>query len=176
MAQHLPDVGEESHVQHAIRLVQHEVLEARELRVRLPEVVEQSPGRGDEDVNAAPERVFLRSHPHATKDGCPGYRRMHGQRAQFLKDLRGELTRGCEHECARGAARTIDELVHDGQEERGRLAAPRHGAGEEVTPVERGRDGRFLDGRRAAETGFLHPLEEAGVKLERTERHEKSWS
>ena len=39
--QHAADVGQEAHVEHAIGLVEHEVLQAAELGVRRPEVIEQ---------------------------------------------------------------------------------------------------------------------------------------
>ena len=63
------DVGEKSHVEHAIGFIEHEILEAAELRVRLPEVIEQPPRRADDDVDTAAEGVLLRSHADAAVDG-----------------------------------------------------------------------------------------------------------
>ncbi len=42
VAQHAADVGQEAHVEHAVGLVEHEVLEPGELRVGHAEVVEQA--------------------------------------------------------------------------------------------------------------------------------------
>ena len=68
MAQHAPDVGQESHVEHAVGFVEHEVLEAGELRVRRAEMIEQTAGRADDHVDAAAERVLLRPHADAAED------------------------------------------------------------------------------------------------------------
>ena len=48
VTQDLLDLGEEPHVQHAIRFVEHQILEMIELGVRRAEVVEQTTRCGDE--------------------------------------------------------------------------------------------------------------------------------
>ena len=69
MAEHAADVRQKPHVEHAVRLVEHEILEAAELRVRLPEVIEKTARRADDDVDAAAERVLLRPHADAAIHG-----------------------------------------------------------------------------------------------------------
>ena len=165
------DVGEEAHVEHPVRLVEDEDLEARELRVREAEVVEEAPGRRDDHVDAAPERVLLRAHPDAAEDGRAGHRRVDGELLEVLVDLRRELARGREDERARRAARLRHEAVEDREDERGGLAAARHRAGEEVPALHRGRDGVELDGRRTGEAHLLDAAEEVGVETERGEGH-----
>ena len=80
MPQDGADVGEESHVEHPIRLVEDQDLQVLELRVRLAEVVEEPPGRCDDHVDAAPERVLLRPHADAAEDRRAGERRVYGER------------------------------------------------------------------------------------------------
>ena len=64
MAQDLADLGEESHVEHPVGLVEHQVLDLVELGVPVAQVV-QEPARGrDHHVDAAPEGVLLRAHRH----------------------------------------------------------------------------------------------------------------
>ena len=174
MTQHLLDVRQEAHVEHPVGFVEHEVLEAGQLRVRLAEVIEQPARRRDDHVDAAPERMLLRTHADAAEDRRAGDRRVHGEVLQVLVDLRRQLARRREHERARDAARAVDQLVQDREEERRGLAAAGHRAGEDVAPFEGGRDGGFLDRGGAGEAEFLHALEEAGVKLEATERHDGS--
>ena len=99
---------------------------------------------------------------------------MHREVVQVLEDLRRQLARGREHQRAGGAARAVDQLVQDREQERRGLAAAGHGAGEDVAALEGGRDGVCLDRGGAGEAELLHPLEEAGVKLEATERHDGS--
>ncbi len=165
------DVGQEAHVEHPVRLVEDEDLEAGELRVREAEVVEEAPGRRDDHVDAAPERVLLRAHADAAEDGRAGHRRVDGELLQVLVDLRGELARGREDQRARRAARLGHEAVEDREDERGRLAAARHRAGEEVAAGHRGRDGVALDGRGTGEAHLLDAAEEVGVETERGEGH-----
>ena len=71
-------------------------------------------------------------------------------REGFL-DLCRELARRCEHECPRRPAWPVDELVQDRQQERGRLAASRHRASEDIAPLERRGNSVGLDGRRTGE-------------------------
>ena len=171
MAQDAADVGQEPHVEHAVRFVEHEVLEAAELRVRLPEVIEQAARRADDDVDAAAERVLLRPHADAAEDRGGGQRRVHGEVVQVFDDLRRQLARRRQHERARRAARLVDQLVQDRQEERGGLAAAGHRAGEQVLPGERRRNRVGLDRGRAGETEIFQALQQAGMKSEMGEWH-----
>ena len=100
-----PDVGQESHVEHPVGLVEDQHLEAAEPRVRMLEVIQQPAGRGDEDVDAAPERRLLRTHADAAEDGGAADAREARELVPVLVDLRGQLARGREDERARDAAR-----------------------------------------------------------------------
>ena len=62
------DVRQEPHVEHPVRFVEDEDLEPLELRVGEAEVVEQTAGRRDEDVDAGAEGVLLRAHADAAED------------------------------------------------------------------------------------------------------------
>ena len=53
--EYLAHVVNETHVEHAIRFVQHQVLDLVQLRVARTQVIEQPPGRGDDDVDAGAE-------------------------------------------------------------------------------------------------------------------------
>ena len=165
--QHAPDVGQEAHVEHPVGLVEHQVLDAGKLGVGRAEVVEQPAGRGDD---ARRRRCGTRAPgvpiPTPPKIAAAGDRRVHGQVVEVLEDLRGQLAGRRQDERARGAAGLVDQPVEDGQQERRRLAAPGHRAGEHVPPLERGRDGVGLDRCRTGEPELLDSLEEARVELE----------
>ena len=174
VSQHAPDVGQKSHVEHPVRLIQHEVLDPGQLGVRRAKVIEQPAGRGDEDVHPGPERVLLRPHSHATEDRGRGDGRVGRQLVQIFQDLRRELARRCEHQRARRPTRLVDQPVENRQQEGGSLAAPRHRAREHVPALERGRDGLRLNGRRTDEAKLLDAFEETGMELETAERHGRS--
>ncbi len=168
----LADLRQEAHVEHPVGLVEHQELEAFELRVRLAEMVQQAAGRRDDDVDAAAEGVLLRSHADAAEDGGGRDRRVHRQVVQVFDDLRRELARGREHQRAGGAAGAIDQGMEDRQEERHGLAAAGGRAREQVASVEGRGNGVRLDGGGAGETEFLDALEQGGMERETTERHE----
>ena len=65
----------------------------------------------------------------------------------------------------------VDQPVQDRQQERRRLSAARHGAGEHVPSRKRRRDGIGLDRCRAGEAELLDALQKARVEVETTERH-----
>ena len=97
--------------------------------------------------------------------------RVDRQVGQILENLRGELARRRQDERARRAARAADQLVEDRQQERGRLAAAGHRAGEQIAPFERGRNRVGLNRRRPAEAEFFEASLERGVKLQGGKRH-----
>ena len=170
MTEHAADVGEKAHVEHAIRLVQHQKLEARQLRIRRPEMIEQPAGRGDDDVDAAAEGMFLRAHPDAAEDGRGRQRGVHGESGQVLGNLRGELPSRRQHQRPRRPARPAHQLMQDRQQERRRFSAAGHGAREQIASFERGWNGFILDGCRTGEAEIFESAEELGMKLEVTKR------
>ena len=89
---------------------------------------------------------------------------------EILGDLRRELARRRQHQRARRAARPADQLMQDRQQERGRLAAAGHRAGEQIASLERRRNRFSLDRCRTGEAEILESPEEVGMKLEVTKR------
>ena len=164
MPEHAADVGEEAHVQHAVGFIEDEDLEPLELRVAVLEVIEQTSGRGDDDVDAAAEGVLLRPHADAAVDRGAGQRRVHGQLAQMLVDLRRQLARRREDQRARRAALLADQPVENRQQERRGLAAAGHGAGEHVLAGDGRRNGVVLNRRRSLETELFDAAQEIGVE------------
>ena len=165
------DVGQESHVEHPVRLVEHEDLEAFELRVRESEVVEQAARCRDQDVDARAEGMLLRAHADAAEDRGGRERRVDGELARVLVDLGGELARGRQHERPRHAALLAHEAVQDRKDEGGRLAAAGHGAGEHVLALEGGGHGVLLDRGRAGEAHLLDAAQQVRVESEIGKRH-----
>ena len=103
--EHALDVGDEAHVEHAVGLVEHEDLDAREIDVALAVMVEQAAGRGDEDVDAALQLRGLRAEADAAEQH-------HRRELQVLAvgldrrfDLRRELARRREDQRAQRLAR-----------------------------------------------------------------------
>ena len=153
------DVRQEPHVEHAVRFVEDEILQPLQLAVGRLEMVEQTARRGDDDVDARAEGVLLRPHADAAEDGGRRQRRVHREVVEVGDDLRRELTRRRQHECARRAALLGHQLVQQRQQEGRGLAAAGRGAGEEIPARKRGRDRIGLNRSGTGESEVLDPGE-----------------
>ena len=58
--QDFPDIADESHIQHAVRFVQHQDFDAGQIYRFLADMIEQSAGCGDQNVDRPPESLDLR--------------------------------------------------------------------------------------------------------------------
>ena len=158
----LEDAGElglEPHVEHPVRLVEHEDLEPVELRGPLLEVVDEPPRRRDDHLVLL-ERARLLAHADAADDERAADVAALAEPVELTLDLDRELARRREHEGARpGAAGVRGQPLDDGQEERGGLAGARRGRADHVLARERGGDGLGLDGRRVLEARALERVE-----------------
>ena len=114
MLQDATDIRQEPHVEHAIGLVEHEILETVEFPVRPREVIEQASGRCDHDVDARTKRVLLRSHPNTTEYGGRREWRVHRERVELFEDLRRQFTRRRHHQRARRPPRALQQPVENG--------------------------------------------------------------
>ncbi len=94
---------QEAHVEHAVGLVENEDLDARDVGRAPFEMIDQAARRGDDDVDAAAQRVDLRLHADAAEDRRGEHAQMLGVGADVLVNLRGELARRREDEHARAA-------------------------------------------------------------------------
>ena len=97
------DVGKESHVEHTVRFIEHEILQATQRRIRPRRVIEQATWRRHDDIDTRSECMFLRPHPDPTVDGRAGERRVNRKRIEVFQDLCRELARRCQHQRTGGA-------------------------------------------------------------------------
>jgi len=158
------DVVDESHVQHAVGFVQHEMLHLREIRVAPLGKVEQ-PARGrHEDVAAIAQPVDLRLLADAAEDHARAQVLVGAVDADALEDLGGEFARGREDQCARRAACGGREQLQQRENESGRLARAGLGAGQQVATGEHRRYRLRLDRRRQVVAVAGHGGKQPGLK------------
>jgi hypothetical protein len=74
--EHLADVADEAHVEHAVGFVQHQELDAGEVERALADVVEQAARGGDEDVDPLLQRADLRVDVDAAEHHQRGQRQV----------------------------------------------------------------------------------------------------
>ena len=141
----LDGVGK-AHAQHLVGLVEHGVLHGTQVEVAALEVVDQAPGRSDDHVGAAAQRVFL-----GAVGGAAVYRDGGQARAalgELIGDLFGEFTRRSDHDGARqpGALTARLEVLDDGQRVGQGLAGAGAGAADQVLAVQGQRQRLDLNG------------------------------
>jgi len=81
------DVGQEAHVQHHVPFVEDEDLYPGEVDRTLADMVQQATRAGDDNVDAAPERIDLWIDADAAVDGENGEASLTAQVAEVLGDL-----------------------------------------------------------------------------------------
>ena len=142
------------------------MLDFVELGVRRLHVIEKSSWCRYDYVEAAAKRVLLRSHANSADDDGGGYRRVSSDRFELFHDLRRQLTCRCEDERARGAARTLDQLVEDREKKSSSLAAASRCACEDIPSGDCGRYCVSLDGSGTNKSKLFQSPEEAWIEIQ----------
>ena len=145
------DIALETHVEHAVDLIEDEEVDAGEIDVALIDQVEQAAGAGDEDIDTAAHGIDLWSLADpAVDEGVLDFDVL-AVSFEALTDLGGEFAGRGEDEHARAfwskRAWVRVEGVEDRQREGGGLSGAGLGAAEEVTAFEQKRDRLSLDRR-----------------------------
>ena len=165
------DVLGEAHLQHLVGLVEHEVLELRQVERALVEVVHDAPGGADDDVHAAAQGRQLHAVALTAVDGQDVHA-AHVRRVllERLAHLQRELARRGQHERLRGLLRHV-EAVEDRQRERRGLAGAGLGEPHDIAPGEQRRDRRGLDRGGGLVPDVAQRLEHRVAQSEVGERH-----
>ena len=139
------DVGQEAHVEHAVGLVEDQVVDVVELERAAADVVDHAARGADDDLRASLEVVELAAVTRATIDGG------HGDARDVLRDACAALRRSASpaRASAPGRAPGIWQRFVDAFDERdaegGRLARAGLGLADHVAAVEQQRDDPRLD-------------------------------
>jgi len=113
-AQDTPDVGQEPHVQHHVRLVEDEHLNGRQVDGPLGHMVEQTARARDHDVHTAPQGIDLRVDADAAVERLDRQAGLPAEPAEVARNLLRELPRRGDHQRVDGAARLLQQVLHDG--------------------------------------------------------------
>jgi hypothetical protein len=115
-------VGRKPHIQHPVRLVEHQHLEIGAVHVSAAHVVEQAAGRRDHDVHAALERPGLRLHADAAVDRGSPQPAVAAVSLRAAQNLLRELAGRNQHERSKHPAPAVLESLENGEEKSGGLA------------------------------------------------------
>jgi hypothetical protein len=158
------DVLGEPHVEHLVRLVEHDETELAEVERALLEVVHHPTGSADDDVHAAAQGAELDAVPLPAVDREDVQSlEVRGVAAEGLGDLERELTGGREHQHLGGLLRQVDARK-DRERERGRLAGAGLGEADDVLAGQERRDRFRLDRRRRLVADVAQDLLDPGIQ------------
>mmetsp|Transcript_11586 Transcript_11586/g.31160 ORF Transcript_11586/g.31160 Transcript_11586/m.31160 type:complete len:401 (+) Transcript_11586:187-1389(+) len=159
----------ETHVQHAVGLIQGQILHVGHADNSARDKVRQPARCCDDDVGTVGELSELRLRVRTSIEASDANLRTEAEAAALLRDLLAQLTRGREHHAGGQNSALLHYLLlcqrlhgssDDGREEGGRLTASRLRADHDVRAVEGGRDGVFLHGRGDVVTATLEVVDE----------------
>ena len=145
------DRRQETHIDHSIRLVQHNRLDGAQVNCLLTEQVLESARAGDDGVDALLKCLARGPVTCAPVDGDDLARAAVRQPSDLTLDLCCQLTGGNEHEGTRPPRGGASASGRDREAEHERLVRSSGSAAAHVAPGEGVRDGGFLDGKRARE-------------------------
>ena len=142
------DVGNETHVEHAVGLVDHQDLDAVQQQLAALEMVEQPARRGDHHIGAAIELAVLIVIGHPADQQRHGELMALAEDLEMVGDLRGQFAGGFQDQRpghARPGAPALEPGQHRQHEGRG-LAGSGLRDAKHVAAGDRDRDGFFLNG------------------------------
>ncbi len=162
-------VGPETHVEHAVGLIENEDVHSRKVDDAAVVQVEQTTRTGHKHLNTFAKARYL---------GCIAHTAVHDRAAMpaetrrlagDLIDLDSKLSRRSDDECPNAAAR--GNPAERGQHERSRLARARLGTTDYVATGEYMRNRLALDFRGAGIAHCLHAAKNPRLEAECIERH-----
>ena len=184
--QDLLRLRQEAHVEHAVRLVQHELLDERERqRVELAQLAHAA-RRAHQEVDALGDHLALRRQRALAEHRARAQHAAAEQLGGLARHLLRELARGAQHDRAQAAARVdrpallprgrlVEEPLRHRQEVGERLARARRRDGRHVAALDRGRDRGLLDRGRRARAHALERRHQEGRHAERGEAGAGGW-
>ena len=151
LAQHPFDLGQESHVGHAVGLVEHDDLDLGQRDGASLGQVDQPSRRGDDHVDALVELLDLALDVGAAVDDDDAAPRRLAQGLEHVGHLDGELTGGHEHQGARAVGAAGAGPHEQGQAEGEGLARAGLGLAAHVAAGDAVGDGERLDRERCGD-------------------------
>jgi hypothetical protein len=129
LVEDLDDLGQETHVRHAVRLVEDGHRHGIERADVAAHQVAKAAGRGHQDIDAAPQRLDLAGHGRAAAHHLHVEVDRAGVRVEVLGHLHGQLPRGGEDQAARVLGLGLDVVGGQRHQQRQAEAQGLSGAG-----------------------------------------------
>lgn len=163
------DVGQKSHIEHAVHFIKDEVSEVRKVKVALADEVEEASGGSDKDIDAPLDLFPLGAVANAPVDESNAQAGMARKFLESFRNLIGEFAGGFEDESAELTG--LNEVLQDRQGKGGSFARTGLGRANDVFSGQSDGDGLRLDGGRLFVAEVLGCLEDRFRKAEGSEIH-----
>src|SRR3569833_3204421 len=160
------NIADKSHIEHAVRLVEHEALDRTQVDLALLRQVQQSAGRGDEQVAAVVERINLRIDADTTKHNNGTQPDVLAVRPRAFGHLCGQLASWSENESPRRAAAGRTQLLQQRQYESRGFTRARLSTNEHNATRKNSQNGLGLNGSRNAVAFFQYSTQQLGLQPE----------
>ena len=164
-----PDVRQEAHVEHVVRLIEDEGVDFWGLHLATLEQVKDAAGTADYDLGSSSEGLDLGAVGDTSVDGNrsdPGSAR---KGPDLLVNLDGQLTGGSKDEGARAGSRVFQQALKHREPEGGRLPGSCLGKPKYVAALYDRGYGFNLDWTRFVVSGFTECFIESWVEVKYTE-------
>ena len=153
----LLDIGEEPHVEHFIRLIEHELAHVREIEIASTGQIDDASGRADDDVDSCAKRVYLRLVGPASVDREHPNTQPSTGLLDICRDLESQLSCGADDQtlglvlCRLGKLGVVlagwrRDALDERDTEPQRLAGSGLRLTDDVSALERQTQAHFLDG------------------------------
>ena len=162
------DILGEAHVQHTVCFVEDQRLNGAAVEVFFFNVLQQTTGRRHHDILVFAEHFGVVHIRNATGDGRDIQVRVFCQLASMIGDLHRQFTRRREDQDARRArffARKVEQVLQRRQQIRRCFTGAGWRRTENITSIERRRNGGSLNGSRACKAFALEGFQKAFVKF-----------
>ncbi len=148
------DIRHEAHIEHPVDFIQNQPLDFAQVYMSLVDQIQQSPGSGDENIDALGQVSRLWALADATVDKAMAQTHVLAIGRKTLPDLYRELTGWCEDKGASPAASEslgiLGDVMQDWERKGCRFTSSCLGATNQVATFQLWRDGAFLNGSRNA--------------------------
>ena len=162
------DILGEAHVQHAVGFIEDQRLNGAAVEVLFFDVLQQTTGGGDHDILVFAEHFGVVHIRHAAGDGGDVQMGVFRQLTGMVSDLHCQLTRRREDQNTRRAGfftRKVEQVLQRRQQIRRCFTGAGWRRTENITSIERRRNGGSLNGSRACKAFTLEGFQQAFVKF-----------
>jgi hypothetical protein len=153
-------LGQEAHVRHLVRFVEHHHRDVGDRHLLALEQVVEAARRRNDDVDPGVERADLVDHRCATVDGGQPEVPRGGERSQLVGHLVGEFARGDEDERVRPALARGGGQLDDRQAKREGLAGPGLRFAADIAAGERIGNRHRLDRERSGDAELIERIDD----------------